>query len=58
MDVFESVGKLSGQLGFPVLLIGGYAVNFYGYNRTTLDVDFLIAADSFPAWRSGLESIG
>ena len=58
MDVFESVGKLGGQLGLPVLLIGGHAVNFYGYNRTTLDVDFLIAVDSFPAWRSGLESIG
>ena len=58
MDIFESVGNLSEQLGLPVLLIGGHAVNFYGYNRTTLDVDFLIAVDSFPAWRSGFESIG
>ena len=58
MDIFESVGNLSEQLGLPVLLIGGPAVNFYGYNRTTLDVDFLIAVDSFPAWRSGFESIG
>jgi len=52
MDVFDSVGNLSRQLGLPVLLIGGHAVNFYGYNRTALDVDFLIAGDSFPAWRS------
>ena len=58
MDIFESVGNLSEQLGLPVLLIGGHAVNFYGYNRTTLDVDFLIAVDSFPSWRSGFESIG
>lgn len=58
MDIFESVGNLSEQLGLPVLLIGGHAVNFYGYNRTTLDVDFLIAVDSFPAWRAGFESIG
>jgi hypothetical protein len=58
MDIFESVGNLSEQLELPVLLIGGHAVNFYGYNRTTLDVDFLIAVDCFPAWRSGFESIG
>ncbi len=58
MDLFESVGNLSEQLGLPVLLIGGHAVNFYGYNRTTLDVDFLIAVDGFPAWRAGFESIG
>lgn len=58
MDIFASVGQLSEQLGLPVLMIGGHAVNFYGYNRTTLDVDFLIAVDHLPAWRVGFESIG
>ncbi len=29
------------------LIIGGYAVNFYGYNRTTGDLDIWIKPDNF-----------
>ena len=28
------------------LLIGGFAVNYYGYTRNTLDVDFMFAAEN------------
>ena len=28
-----------------VLLIGGMAVNYYGYSRSTMDIDFMAAAD-------------
>jgi len=31
--------------GIDCLLIGGFAVNYYGYTRNTLDVDFMIHRD-------------
>ena len=31
--------------GLRYLLIGGYAVNFYGYNRNTADMDIWLAPD-------------
>ena len=40
------------------ILIGGHAVNARGYARTTLDFDFLIAADDLPAWRALLAQLG
>lgn len=30
--------------GVECILVGGFAVNHYGYTRNTLDIDFLIAA--------------
>lgn len=45
-----------GDLAF--LVIGGHAVNAYGYTRTTLDFDFLIAADQLPKIRALLEANG
>ena len=44
--------------GLDVLVIGGHAVNAYGYSRTTVDVDFLVALPSFPRWREIFESTG
>ena len=38
------VGKLSAA-GVECLLIGGFAVNYYGYTRNTLDVDWMIVAE-------------
>jgi hypothetical protein len=31
--------------GVRCLLVGGFAVNYYGYTRNTLDVDFMIVSD-------------
>lgn len=39
------------RTGLDCLLIGGFAVNYYGYTRNTLDVDFMIAADSLATVR-------
>lgn len=58
MDLFKQVSRLSRELDLPLLVIGGHAVNAYGYSRTTLDVDFLVAVESFNKWRPALESIG
>lgn len=35
--------------GVDVILIGGFAVNYYGYTRNTLDVDFMIVAQQIDA---------
>ena len=35
------------KLDVEFLIIGGYAVNYYGYNRTTSDLDIWIKPDNF-----------
>ena len=52
------VAEVSATQGLPIMVIGGHAVNAYGYVRTTLDADFLVCADDFPAWRKGFETLG
>ena len=34
--------EMLGRHGVDYLLVGGFAVNYYGYVRTTQDIDFLI----------------
>lgn len=58
IDIFAAVAEASVNRQLPLLVIGGHAVNGYGYSRTTVDVDFLIAADDLPAWRKALEDMG
>lgn len=49
MKSFESVFAIASsrlpEAGVNCLLIGGFAVNYYGYSRNTLDVDFMISGD-------------
>ena len=52
MNIFEKIAGAAERERLAVLVIGGHAVNAYGYTRTTLDVDFLVAVESFPEWRS------
>jgi len=58
MELFRQLQQASAEKNLPLLLIGGHAVNAYGYSRTTLDVDMLIAVETFPDWRPVLESLG
>ena len=47
-SVLRALGLISRELpaaGVESLLVGGMAVNHYGYTRSTLDVDLMIAAD-------------
>ena len=44
--------------GVDCLLIGGFAVNHYGYTRNTLDVDFMIVADRIGDIRGILRTAG
>ena len=57
-DIFAAVAAASARQNLPLLVIGGHAVNAYGYVRTTLDADFLVCADDFPAWRRVFEDFG
>ena len=58
MNLFEAVAEALERQGLDVLVIGGHAVNAYGYTRTTVDVDFLVAVDRFREWRAVFESAG
>ena len=40
---FKEFLKLLNTHGVEYLLVGGYAVNFYGYPRYTGDIDFFVA---------------
>jgi len=39
------------EVGVDCLLIGGFAVNYHGYTRNTLDVDFMIIGDQLDVVR-------
>jgi predicted nucleotidyltransferase len=43
-DDFKEFLKLLNEAGVEYLLIGGYAVGYYGYPRTTADIDVWVAA--------------
>jgi len=57
-NLFKHLADTAERENLAVLVIGGHAVNAYGYTRTTLDVDFLMAVDSFAKWRKVFESAG
>ncbi len=42
---FSIVSQKLPEANIDCLLIGGFAVNHYGYTRNTLDVDFMIAGE-------------
>lgn len=42
---FKEFIELLNSEGVRYLLLGGYAVNYYGYHRFTGDIDFWIATD-------------
>ena len=44
--------------GVDCLLIGGFAVNYHGYTRNTLDVDFMIAAEQLDVVRNIMKQAG
>ncbi len=44
--------------GVDCLLIGGFAVNYHGYTRNTLDVDFMIAAEQLDVVKNIMKQAG
>lgn len=44
ISIVKSIAEQIAVSDVEALLVGGLAVNFYGYSRTTVDIDFMIAA--------------
>lgn len=57
-NIFQSVVRTAQSAGREFLLIGGHAVNARGYDRTTLDFDFLIPAADLDGWKVILSGLG
>ena len=43
MNLYKSIFEALGKAGVEYLIVGGVAVNLYGYNRFTGDIDILLA---------------
>ena len=48
---FQTLRQISQERNLPFLLIGGHAVNLFGYSRDTHDIDLLIRRSELPQWR-------
>ena len=61
-DIFSrtihTIAKALDNAGVSILLIGGFAVNHYGYTRATLDVDFMLAVDDLESVKKALPEAG
>jgi len=57
-SVFDLAAGDLASSGVECLLIGGFAVNYYGYTRNTLDVDWMIVAEQRDAVRAVMRHAG
>ena len=58
MNIFEMLDREPRQCGLPFLIIGGHAVNAYGYSRLTKDLDILIRREQRAEWLAVLGENG
>ena len=56
--LFGLMAKMQAEQEVEFLLIGGFAVNYYGYTRNTLDVDFMVAVDRIDPIREWMKQAG
>lgn len=56
--ILQIVSRDLPAAGIDCLLIGGFAVNHYGYTRNTLDIDFMIIADQADRLRNIMRENG
>jgi hypothetical protein len=56
--VLEVAERQLPEAGVECLLIGGFAVNYYGYTRNTLDVDFMIVSERLADVRRIMQAAG
>ena len=52
MNVLERINSESGKNDLSFLIIGGHAVNTYGVQRTTADIDLLVDRQERDSWKS------
>ena len=58
MNTFHLCVDAAESAGLRLLLIGGHAVNARGYERTTMDVDFLVPVRDLTKWKTILAEAG
>lgn len=58
MTFFSTIERETRQRHLPFLVIGGHAVNLYGFSRETADLDFLVCSDDRPSWITLLTDLG
>jgi hypothetical protein len=58
MGLFHNLNERARTQGLPFLVIGGLAVNWYGYSRETADLDLLISLDARDAWLTLFSELG
>ena len=56
--ILDVVGQQLPAAGVEFLMIGGHAVNHYGYSRATIDIDFMIAVSDVELVRSIMKKAG
>lgn len=57
-ETYRTCVDAADKAGLVFLLIGGHAVNARGYQRTTIDIDFLVPAEDLESWKSMLSDFG
>ena len=58
MTIFETLDEIGTSKDLLFLVIGGHAVNAYGFSRFTKDLDILINAKQRSEWVAALEQRG
>ena len=58
MHIFERLNQVAKDAGLTYLVIGGNAVNAYGFSRLTDDWDILINRNEKGKWLEGLQKHG
>ncbi|AKJ65006.1 nucleotidyl transferase AbiEii/AbiGii toxin family protein [Kiritimatiella glycovorans] len=56
--IFDVAGNQLPHAGVDFLMIGGHAVNYYGFSRATIDVDFIVAAEDMGTVRTVMKEAG
>lgn len=57
-ELFKNLSSEFQGAKIPFLLIGGYAINAYGYSRATQDVDFMIVSSDFDKAKQIIQRCG
>lgn len=58
MDLFPMLQQEAQARHLDFLVIGGFAINYYGYSRDTADLDLLICREKSTAWRALFLNLG
>ncbi len=58
INAFARIAAAAERNNARILVIGGHAINAYGYNRTTVDFDFVIPGPTLSIWRDELQAMG